>query len=148
MLDRIVQGAVPRKHHLAFRGTGGNLLHEEAFTREGFEGPYTLLYHLDRPHAQRSVETSHGFTLPVAAPPGKLLKRHYRTPELPARRGPAIDVRVPLLFNADVVVGLVTPGEADPVYFANGDGDDLFYVFEGGGLLRSTLGDLRFEKDD
>jgi homogentisate 1,2-dioxygenase len=148
MLDRIVSGAVPRKHHLAFRDPGGRLLHEEAFTRDGFEGAYTLLYHLHRPHAQRAVETRHGFTLPVAAPPGKLLKRHYRTPELPARPGPALDARVPLLFNADVVVGMVAPTEADPTYFANGDGDDLFYVFEGGGLLRSTLGDLRFEKDD
>jgi homogentisate 1,2-dioxygenase len=148
MLDRIVQGSVPRKHHLAFRGADGKLLHEEAFTREGFEGPYTLLYHQGRPHASRAVETRHGSGLPVAAPPGPLARRHYRTQELPARRGPAVDARVPLLFNADVVIGMVAPTEADPVYQANGDGDDLYFVFEGGGLLRSTMGDLRFGKDD
>ena len=45
MLDRIVQGAVPRKHHLAFRDAEGRLLYEEAYTRAGFDGPYTLLYH-------------------------------------------------------------------------------------------------------
>jgi homogentisate 1,2-dioxygenase len=40
------------------------------------------------------------------------------------------------------------PTEADPVYFANGDGDDLYFIFEGGGLLRSMLGDVRFEAGD
>ena len=38
MLDRMVQGAVPRKHHIAFRDAEGRLLHEEAFTRAGFDG--------------------------------------------------------------------------------------------------------------
>jgi homogentisate 1,2-dioxygenase len=148
MLDRIVQGAVPRKHHLAFRDAEGRLLHEEAFTRAGFDGPYTLLYHQHRPHATRGFETHHGFPAPAAAPPAALAKRHYRTQDLPAKQGPALDTRVPLLFNADVVAALVTPSEPDPVYFANGDGDDLFFVFEGGGLLRTPMGDLRFAKDD
>jgi homogentisate 1,2-dioxygenase len=34
------------------------------------------------------------------------------------------------------------------VYFANGDGDELFYVHEGGGTLRSLLGDLDFRQGD
>ncbi len=55
---------------------------------------------------------------------------------------------VPLLFNGDVVVGVLSPSAPDPVYVANGDADDLFYVVEGGGLLRTPLGDLRFRKDD
>jgi homogentisate 1,2-dioxygenase len=148
MLDRIVQGAVPRKHHLAFRDAEGRLLHEEAFTRGGFEGAYTLLYHQHRPHAVRATEARHGWTLPEAAPKGKLLKRHYRTQDLAARAGPAVDARVPLLFSADVVASLVTPSAEDPVYFSNGDGDDLFFVFEGGGLLRTVMGDLRYAKDD
>ena len=47
-----------------------------------------------------------------------------------------------------MVVSLVRPTEADPVYFSNGDGDDLFFVLRGGGLLRTLVGDLRFEEDD
>ena len=58
-----------------------------------------------------------------------------------------MDVRVPLVWNADAL-GLVTPTAEDPVYFTNGDADDLYFVLEGGGLLRSPLGDLRFAKDD
>jgi homogentisate 1,2-dioxygenase len=149
MLDRMVQGSVPRKHHIAFRDPEGRLLFEEAYTRAGFDGPYTLAYHRGRPHAVHASEARHGFALPQPARgPRPLLKRHYRSQDLAPASGPAVDARVPLLFNADVVIGLVAPGAEDPVYFANGDADDLYYVFEGGGLLRSPLGDLRFGKDD
>ncbi|BDG04830.1 homogentisate 1,2-dioxygenase [Anaeromyxobacter oryzae] len=148
MLDRIVQGAVPRKHHLAFRDAEGRLLYEEAYTRAGFDGPYTLAYHRGRPHAVHAVEPRHGFPLPEAGPARRLEKRHYRTQDLAPRGGPLVDARVPLLFNADVTIGLATPTAADPVYLANGDADDLYFVQEGGGLLRSPLGDLRFGKDD
>jgi homogentisate 1,2-dioxygenase len=148
MLDRIVQGAVPRKHHLAFRDAEGRLLYEEAYTRAGFDGPYTLAYHRGRPHATRAADVPHGFRLPAPAPARALAKRHYRTQALAPRGGPPVDARVPLLFNGDVVISMVTPSAEDPVYFSNGDGDDLLYVLEGGGLLRSPLGDLRFEKDD
>ena len=40
------------------------------------------------------------------------------------------------------------PTAPDPIYFANGDGDDLVYVHEGGGTLRSVLGDVRFAPGD
>ncbi len=148
MLDRIVQGAVPRKHHLAFRDGEGRLLYEEAYTRAGFDGPYTLAYHRGRPHATHAAEARHGWKAPAAAGPRPLLKRHYRTQDLAGRGGPPVDARVPLLFNPDLVVSMAAPDAADPVYVSNGDGDELLYVFEGGGLLRSALGDLRFAKDD
>ncbi len=148
MLDRIQQGTVPRKHHVALRDAGGRLLFEEAFTRAGFDGPYTLAYHAGRPHATRPAEARHGWDLPAESPPRALARRHYRTQDLAARGGPPVDARVPLLFSDEVVIGLVTPTAEDPVYFQNGDGDDLLFVAEGGGLLRSTLGDLRFGAND
>ncbi len=148
MLARVVCGEVPRKHHIAFRDAEGRLRHEECFTRAGFDGPYTIAYHLNRPHAQHVAETRHGWKVPAATAPRSIAKRHYRTQDLESAGGAPVDARVPLLFNQDVAIAMVTPGRADPVYVANGDADDLFYVFEGGGLLRTPLGDLRFERDD
>jgi homogentisate 1,2-dioxygenase len=148
MLARVVCGEVPRKHHIAFRDAEGRLRHEECFTRAGFDGPYTIAYHVNRPHAQHVAETRHGWKVPAATAPRSIAKRHYRTQDLESAGGAPVDARVPLLFNQDVAIAMVTPGRADPVYVANGDADDLFYVFEGGGLLRTPLGDLRFEKDD
>ncbi|HZZ83916.1 MAG TPA: homogentisate 1,2-dioxygenase [Anaeromyxobacteraceae bacterium] len=148
MIGRLQLGEVPRKHHLAFRDPEGRLRHEEAFTRQGFDGPYTLAYHLNRPHASHAAPARGGFPLPEASPPRSLLRRHYRSQDLAAPGGPATQARRPLLFNEDLVIGLAAPSAEDPVYFANGDGDDLWFVFEGGGVVRSPLGDLPFSQGD
>ena len=148
MIERRVEGQVPRKHHIVSRDEKGNLLHEECFTRAGFDGPYTIMYHQGRPHAHRRSEAKHGWTLPVGVQPRELARRHYKSNELPPKGGAPIDVRVPLVFNADVVISSVQPNEADPVYFSNGDGDDLFFIFEGKGVVRTLLGDLPFQQDD
>jgi homogentisate 1,2-dioxygenase len=147
MIHRLVAGTVPPKHHTALR-TDGKLHYEECLTREGFDGPYTILYHRERPHAQRAVELRHGWEAPGAVASRPLRKRHYRSQDLPAPGRAPIDARVPLLYNRDVVLGVLKPAGADPTYFSNGDGDDLYYVHEGGGLLRSVLGDLRFSAGD
>ena len=144
----MVQGTVPRKHHLAFRGEDGKLLYEEAYTRAGFDGPYTLAYHLARPHVMHPAAARHGAPAPRAAAPRPLARRHLRTQDLATRGGPPVDARVPLLFNDDVVLSLATPGEPDPVYVNDGDADELIFVQEGGGILRTPLGDLEFGRED
>jgi len=140
VIDRIVQGEVPRKHHLALRDAAGRLRHEEAHTRAGFDGPYTLAYHLHRPHATHPAETTHGWAPPGHLPPRRLARRHYLTPRLVLPPGPAVDARVALLWSADLSLGIAAPTAEDPVYFRNADGDEVFFVQEGGGLLRSPLG--------
>jgi homogentisate 1,2-dioxygenase len=148
VIERLVRGDVPAKHHIAFRDAEGRLRHEECLTRAGFDGPYTIAYHVHRPHAQRLAPARHGWKVPATGPPRPIAKRHYRTQDLPAAGGPPVDARVPLLHNGDVVIGLVAPTAEDPVYVANGDGDDLYFVQQGGGVLRTPLGDLRFGADD
>ena len=64
MLDRLARGDLARKHHTQLRGPDGALRYEECFTRDGFEGPYTILYHLRRPHLQRPAEVRHGWATP------------------------------------------------------------------------------------
>jgi homogentisate 1,2-dioxygenase len=148
MLDRVVAGDIPRKHHITLRGPGGELRHEECFTRDGFDGPYTILYHLRRPHTHELAEVGHGWAPPIAAPERPMAKRHYVSGELERTGGAQVDNRVALMFNRDVTAGVVFPDEPDPCYLANGDGDELIYVHDGGGVVRSPLGDLRFEQGD
>jgi homogentisate 1,2-dioxygenase len=156
VIERLVRGEVPRKHHIALRSPDGSLRWEECITRDGFDGAYTIAYHERRPHEQRLAPTPHGWARPAAAPgagpddsPGlPLAKRHYRSQELPRTGGAPVDARVPLLFNKDVVLSLSHPDTPDPVYFSNGDADDLVFVAEGGGVLRTVLGDLRFDTHD
>jgi homogentisate 1,2-dioxygenase len=150
MIDRIVAGRVPDKPHTALRDADGHLNHEECLTRDGFEGPFTILYHRDRPHVAMPAPAAHGWEIPSRADdePRPLSRRHYRSQELGRRGGGAIDARLPLLFNDDVVVSVLHPDEPDPVYFVNGDGDDLYFILQGGGVLQSALGDVPFNARD
>ena len=112
----------------------GRLRHEECLTRDGFDGPFTIMYHVERPHTA-AVTTADAR---LGDPRGRRRRaaRRWRAATTDRRScragaGRAIDARVPLLFNDDVVISVVHPDEADPVYFANGDGDDLYFVRRG-----------------
>jgi len=148
MLDRMCVGDVARKHHIQLRGPDGALRYEECFTRDGFDGPYTILYHLRRPHTQRLAPARHGWQKPIAADERALAKRHYQSGKLATQGGAQIDARVPLMFNDDLIAGVVFPTAPDPVYIADGDADQLIYVHRGGGTLHSVLGDLAFAQGD
>ncbi len=149
MLDRMEVGDVAKKHHIQLRGPAGELRFEECFTRDGFDGPYTILYHQRRPHLHRVTPASHGWAAPIAAPARALAKRHYKTFELAkGQGGPQIDARVPLMFNSDMIAGVAFPTADDPVYVADGDADQLVYIHQGGGTLRTLLGDITFAQGD
>jgi homogentisate 1,2-dioxygenase len=147
MLERRAEGLLPDKPHTALYGKGRALCYEECFTRRGFDGAYTILYHERRPHLSKPTDVKHGFVLPVKSESAELVRRHFRGDHL-GRRGAPVNARVPLLFNRDVVVSVLRPDASDPVYFANGDADDLFFVREGKGRLISALGTLAFESGD
>jgi len=143
MLERLVFGDVPAKHHLALRA-GGRLRYEECLTRKGFDGPYTIAYHEFRPQALRAVGVPLVEPLEAAtsSASGELARRHFRTLELgPARRAP-------LLFNAQMVLGCFRPSESDAAYRINAGADELLFVLDGGGTVRSLLGDLAFSAGD
>jgi homogentisate 1,2-dioxygenase len=148
MLDRLCAGRVPAKPHLAFRSADGGLYYEECLTRDGFDGAFSILYHEGRPHEAEPFEGAAGF--PIPAPDGAidLRRRHYRCLDVGAPGGGPLRARRPLLFNADVVLGVVRPEGPDETYFVNGDADDLFFVLRGSGTLRSVFGDLAFTKGD
>jgi homogentisate 1,2-dioxygenase len=148
MLDRMSAGDVARKHHTQLRGPGGELRYEECLTRDGFDGPYTILYHLRRPHTHRTADATHGWAAPVAVAERRLAKRHYKSGEVAKTPGPQIDTRTAMLFNDDVIAGVAFPTEPDPVYIVDGDGDQLVYIHRGSGTLRTILGDVRFAQGD
>jgi homogentisate 1,2-dioxygenase len=147
MLDRTSRGLVPKKPHLRFENPRGGLYYEECLTRSGFEGAFSMLYHEHRPHEALPIETTRTMRAPAAVPARHLLRRHYRTLELPGG-GPPLEARRPLLFNEDVVLSLLRPTEPDPTYVVNADGDDVYFVHRGGGVLESVFGRITFSTGD
>ncbi len=148
MIERVTNGLVPRKHHLQLRDPAGHLYWEHCITQDGFDAPYTITYHRHAPHHQVQANGTHGFGARQLVTDRPLAKRHYLTQNMVPAAGSVLDNRVPLMGSADLTIGIAKPTEADPAYFTNADGDDLFYVHEGGGTLRTLLGDLTFEAGD
>jgi homogentisate 1,2-dioxygenase len=149
MIDRQAMGLLPKKPHTALRDAAGGLFYEEMHTRGGFGGPFTYFYHRYPVAAHIETGPSHrGHEPPrpqeTAAP---LRRRLYQSDKVVAS-GQLIDCRVPILFNKDVTVLLARPTEGDDAYFANGDGDELWFVHEGGGRVESPCGWLEVVAGD
>ena len=148
MLERLSKGLVPPKPHTALRSAADELRHEECITRAGFDGPYSIVYHERRPHDAEPIEVAHGWSIAAGRPARSLLRHHFKTFEQRQRGGSALDARVPLLENDDVVLSVLAPDHEDPTYFVNGDADELIFIREGGGVLKTLLGDLPFRAND
>lgn len=150
MLDRMSTGVVAPKPHTRFRSREGALYYEECVTREGFDGPFSILYHEHRPHEAQPIATTARFPVPGLGPssePG-FMRRHYRALELPRSASTLLASRVPLLFNEYLTLGFARPTLSDTVYFANADADELFFVLRGQGTLRSPFGDVPIRAND
>ena len=155
MIDRASAGLLPAKPHTVHETPDGRLLYEEMFTRGGFDGPFSYLYHLFPITPARRVEAStRGFPAPVLADEGlhPLKRRLYDANpswnDAIARGGQLVDARAPVLFNTSLVVSLAAPTQVDDVYFANNDGDELFYLVSGKARLESSYGVLDVRKGD
>lgn len=152
MLDRHTLGEIPPKPHITFRDAEGRLYYEHCFTRRGFDTGYTILYHRRPPTAEvglRLWEEGRGphALRPEPAPPRALARRHLLTQEVAPGPG-LLQARTPLLFNEDVILSVARPSEGGPELFANGDGDELWYLFRGGGELETLFGRLAFREGD
>jgi homogentisate 1,2-dioxygenase len=150
MIDRQSAGLLPDKPHTVCRAADGKILYEEMFTRGGFSGPFTYFYHRFPITPHREVEVAHrGWPAPKPDPDAQkpLRRRLYLSERIPAG-GMLVDRRVPILFNKDVTVLLARPDVTDDVYFANGDGDELWFVEEGQARLESPCGWLEVKTGD
>ena len=150
MIDRQSAGLFPDKPHTVCRAPDGKILHEEMFTRGGFSGPFSYFYHRNPITAHREVEATHrGWAPPHTDAEGQRpLRRRLYLSDRVAAGGMLVDRRVPVLFNKDVTVLLARPDATDDVYFANGDGDELWFVHEGSARLESPCGWLDVKAGD
>jgi homogentisate 1,2-dioxygenase len=150
MIDRQTVGLIPSKPHTVLRDAEGNLLYEEMHTRGGFSGPFTYFYHRYPVGVHEQVSpTSRGFPAPVAEEAGHfpIRRRLYQSDRI-AAGGQLLDRRTPILFNRDLTITLARPTESDDAYFANGDGDELWFVYEGAARLESLCGWLEVKSGD
>ncbi|MBT9555051.1 MAG: homogentisate 1,2-dioxygenase [Myxococcales bacterium] len=144
-------GALPDKPHTVHRDAGGALLYEHCHTRDGFDGPFSILYHRQPPQFVGDGEVITplfpGRSDGAPASDSPVRRRHLDSLRAPPQGGP-VTGRVPLLWNADLTIGVVRPTTEDDFLYMPGDGDELFFIQSGGGVLASTFGTLSFSAGD
>lgn len=139
-------GEIPRKRHSVFRQHNGQLYAEELIGNQGFTGPSSLVYHLQRPTQTLSVRKI--ADLGWRPEPERVLHhRHFKTAQVRKAGSPILN-RVPILFNHDVALSIAHPEVSDEFFYRNGQGDEVIYVTEGAGVVETQLGELRFKAGD
>jgi homogentisate 1,2-dioxygenase len=140
-------GKIPPKRHTIFEKPNGGYYYEQLFGTVGFDGMASLLYHIHRPTMVKEILQVEDVK-PRIAVPHNLQARLLQGFEVP----PADDFlesRVPLLVNSDVHIGLAAPRASLRSYFyKNADADELLFIHQGTGTLRTFLGNIDFEPGD
>jgi homogentisate 1,2-dioxygenase len=147
MIHRLSRGLIPEKPHTVFE-VDGALTYEHCFTRQGFDGPYTILWHRRPPHwveTEEDLGVHPGWAEPARQ--GPLRRCHYLSGKITEGRSTFLGRRL-LMANSDVGIWVARPNESEATLVANADGDELSFVHSGSGRVESPLGVLPFDEHD
>ncbi|MCS7036639.1 MAG: homogentisate 1,2-dioxygenase [Saprospiraceae bacterium] len=140
-------GQIPPKRHTQFRKPNGSLYHEELFSTEGFSDVYSLLYHCNPP--TQIVQVGEPFSIAPRTVHDRQLKHRCLKGFLIHPEDDYLQARKPVLVNNDCKIVLAAPRKSMTDYFfKNADADEVIFVHEGTGTLRTMYGNLRFEYGD
>lgn len=140
-------GKIPAKRHVQFRKPDGGLYYEQLFGTIGFDGMSTLMYQVYRPTMVKEILSETDIRPEIAVEKSikaRLLKGFEVSPE-----DDFLDSRKALLVNKDIHIGLAAPRRSLRHYFyKNADADELLFIHQGSGTLRTQLGNIPFEYGD
>jgi homogentisate 1,2-dioxygenase len=143
-------GSIPRKRHIAHRASPGykgeGLYYEEVVTTQGFSRAYSIVYHLRPLTRVKKVEAAGNVKID-AAPLDTLRHMHTKSAKM-SRKGDPITGRVPIFFNADVVMSRCRPEKAQAELYRNAAADEVLFVHHGHGVLETMFGLLPFKPFD
>ncbi|TXC85465.1 homogentisate 1,2-dioxygenase [Luteibaculum oceani] len=140
-------GKIPHKRHTTFKKEDGTLHYEQLFGTEGFHGMSSLLYHLHRPTIVKDVKESKSVAPEIAV--DKNIKSRALSGFNVKPTDDFLDSRVPVLVNNDVHIVLAAPKKSLTSYFyKNADADEMIFIHEGKGVLRTFLGNIPFSYGD
>ncbi|PGL67932.1 homogentisate 1,2-dioxygenase [Bacillus sp. AFS055030] len=139
-------GKIPKKRHIQFRKEDGTLYREQVMGTKGFSGTQSILYHN---HMPTSVsETSFYKSLQIEFEEQTSLQhRHIRTNNL-EKKGDALEGRVYVLGNSDLLIAVANVTEESKHFYRNGEGDEMFFVHYGSGEIQTMFGTITYRKGD
>lgn len=140
-------GKIPRKRHVQFRQKDGSLYAEELVGTQGFSGVSSLVYHLYPP----TIVSKKG--KPYSVEPEIAIDKNLSALSF---KGFSIepcanylDSRKTLFVNNDLHIGLAAPQESmSDYFFKNADADEVLFIHEGSGTLKTMYGQVSFGYGD
>ncbi len=145
-MSYIQRGKIPHKRHTIFKSEKGDFYYEQLFGTEGFHGISSLLYHIHRPTQILRIDGVKDIT-PKVAVEKNIIPRRFQGKNLSPEKD-FLDSKKILMFNNDLKMGLAKPQESMDYFYKNGECDELIFVHEGEGILKTMLGNLCFAKGD
>jgi homogentisate 1,2-dioxygenase len=140
-------GSIPSKRHVQFRKADGNLYAEELVSTEGFSNVYSLIYHAHPPTLVKDILEPLDVS-PVYTVDKNLKHRSFLTFNTPAVDD-FLESRVPLMGNNDLVISVAAPKKSmTDYYYKNSDADEVLFIHEGKGKLKTIYGQIPFEYGD
>ena len=141
------QGEIPAKRHVQFRKPDGSLYAEELVSTEGFSSVYSLVYHCHPPTLVKNIGEPYD-----VAPKAAIKKNIQNRSFLSFKTKPVDDYlesRVYTLFNSDLYLSSAAPKKSMTDYFyKNADADEVLFIHEGTGVLKTLYGEIPFEYGD
>jgi len=140
-------GTIPHKRHTQFRRSDGTLYSEQLFSTEGFSNDYSLLYHIHPPTEIIATDAPYDAQPRIAE--DKMLKHRSFEGFKVKPEDDWIKSHRSVLVNNDVHIILAAPRRGSEGYFCkNADADELVFIHQGNGTLRTMYGDLSFGYGD
>jgi homogentisate 1,2-dioxygenase len=140
-------GTIPHKRHTQFRKPDGGLYSEQLFSTEGFSDDYSLLYHCHPP--TQIIQTEPQIDVSPQIAEEKMLQHRCFEGFKLKPGGDFLESRVPVLVNSDCHIVLAAPTAGTKNYFyKNTDADELIFVHEGSGTVKTQYGELPFGYGD
>ncbi len=140
-------GKFPPKRHTQFRKPDGSLYSEELFSTEGFSDVYSLIYHTHPP--TQIVQVGDPYSVAPKLVSDKQLKHRSLKGFRIEPEDDYLRSRKPVLVNDDCRIILAAPRKSMSDYFyKNADADEVIFIHEGTGTLRTMYGNLDFAYGD
>lgn len=140
-------GTIPHKRHTQFRKPNGELYSEQLFSTEGFSDDYSLLYHCHPPTQIIKTEAQIDVS-PIIAEEKMLQHRCFEGFHVKPAKD-FLESRIPVLVNSDCHIVLAAPQQSmKNYYYKNTDADELIFVHEGTGKVKTQYGELTFGYGD
>ncbi|EQD69899.1 homogentisate 1,2-dioxygenase [mine drainage metagenome] len=144
MVFYVKQGKMPKYRHTFDERS--NLLREELFGEESFDGLYSLLYHRNEPTRVLDVTEKEKKEFDPSDEK-KMIHRHLKTSGL-HRQGDLITGRRYLFYNDRIRIGLIKPTEKMRNYFRHAICEQLFFLHRGSGTFSSVFGTMHLRTGD